>query len=101
MYATTTPHGSGRPGWLPCAAIVVALATFGTACASDDSGDVPATTVGGTPSTTVDPADGPQPSLEPGSNLPPDNGPNEPATPNTDDTTGSGTAGITVETTGG
>ena len=98
VYTTTSPHLSGRSKWVSCAVAVVALATLGTACASDDS-DVPATTVDGTPSTTIDPAaNGPQPSLEPGSNLPPDEEPNVPA--NTDDTSATSTAGTTVDTAG-
>ena len=86
LFATTKPQPTGRPTWLPRAAVVITLLTLTTVCGSDDSDDAPATTADATSSTTANPAEGPQPSLEPGSNLPPDDDPNEPASPNTDDT---------------
>jgi|SRR3954451_23990803 len=89
VTATSVPRPSGfgrggehrprRAAWLPCAA-VLALMTLGSACASD-SDNAPATTAGATATTISDPADGPQPNLKPGSNLPPDEEPSATSTP--------------------
>jgi hypothetical protein len=101
MSRSDCPTTTDRPKWFPGAAIVISLMVLCGACASDDSDDAPATTAVTTLSTTADPAEGPQPSLEPGSNLPPDEDPNEPASPTTDDSSGTGTAETSTENTGG